>query len=269
MSARKIEKLRKYLIKQPDKPEGRQIKRAILVSDSKGYCLRNNYPKPNSPFDFELWCESGAGCKTLVDIINCRIQKAIRRHRKIIIYFWGGTCDITELVEDTHYLKLREKDDSRAIGNILEQLHRAINIVEQHKGAEIKFIGIPTISIIAWNSDKGQKNTDHLHDQQLKVAHQVDLLNREITNLNNSCGQNSILLNKALDRSRKKKGIPARHSLKLTLLRDGVHPNRFLSLHWTRILVKDTFYKCYRETPNQREEDVLQIDVNSSELEEI
>ena len=267
MSARKIEKLRNYLLTQPDKPDGRQIKRAILVSDSKGYCLRNNYPRPNSPFDFELWCETSADCKTLVDIIEARIQKGIRRHRKIVIYFWGGTCDITEKVDDL--LKLREKVDDTALSNILEQLHRAINIVEQHKGAEIKFIGIPTISIIAWNKRKGQIDTDSLLDQENQVARQVELLNREIVTLNNSLNQNSILLNKALDRSRKKSGQPARHSLKLSLLKDGVHPGRFLSLHWTRILIKDTFYKCYRETPKQQIEDVLQIDVNSSELEEL
>ena len=267
MSARKIKRLRNYLLEQPDKPEGRQIKRAILVSDSKGYCLRNEYPKPNSPFDFELWCQRSADCKTLVDIIKDRIKKGIRRHKKIIIYFWGGTCDITEKVEK--FLKLREKDDSKAIGNILEQLHRAINIVQQHKGAEIKFIGIPTISIITWNKNNGQRDTDQLLEQEIQVGRQVDLLNREITTLNNSLNQNSLLLNKALERSRKKKNEPARHSLRINLLRDGVHPNRYLTLHWTRILVKDTFYKCYRETPRQQAEDILQIDVNSSELEEL
>ena len=149
MSAAKTESLRQYLLTQPDKPDGRQYRRAVLVSDSKGYSLRNNYPKPNTPF--ELWCLGGATCEQLVDIIEERVAKAIRRHRKIFIYFWGGTCDITEKDDDTGFLSLRESDNSTAISNIVFQLHRALNIIGQHKGAQIKFVGIPTISIIAWN----------------------------------------------------------------------------------------------------------------------
>ena len=270
MSAAKIERLRQYLLTQPDKPDGRQYRRAILVSDSKGYSLRNNYPKPNTPF--ELWCEGGATCEKLVDIIEERCAKAVRRHHRIVIYFWGGTCDITERDEDTGRLSLRESDNNTAISDILIQLHRALNIVERNKGAQIKFVGIPTISIIAWNRKKGQQYTDHLKDQEHQVIEQVELLNKELVALNNTIGINSLQLNKALRRTRKKPNKPAKQSLKITLLRDGVHPGLFLSLHWARILIKDTFYYCYLNppnTPNPKEEDILQLDVNSSELEEL
>ena len=265
MSAAKIQRLIAYLNTQPDKPEGRQDRRAILVSDSKGKRLKTHYPKPGFPF--ELWCESSASCERLVDIIEEKIARAIRKHKKILIYFWGGTCDITE--KPDKYIYLREQDDNTAISDILAQLHRATNIVQQYTGAQIKFVGIPTISIIAWNKSKGKTNTDSLRDQEDQVGRQVDLLNSEIASLNESISQNSLLLNKALTRSRKKKGKAARHSQKLTLLTDGVHPGPFLSLHWTRILLKDSFYHCYKNIPKQPQEDVLRVDVDSSELEDL
>ena len=149
------------------------------------------------------------------------------------------------------YIYLREGDDNKAISDILAQLHRATNIVQQHKGAKIKFVGIPTISVIAWNKCKGLADADSLYEQESQVDKQVNLLNSEIVNLNQTINQNSIQLNKALVRSRKKKGVPARHSLKLSLLKDGIHPGPFLSLHWMRILVKDTFYYCYKDTQNK------------------
>ena len=270
MSAAKVEKLNQYLLTQPDKPAGLQYRRAVLVSDSKGYSLRNNYPKPDTPF--ELWCEGGATCEKLVNKIEARCAKAVRRHHRIVIYFWGGTCDITEKDEDTGYLSLRESDNTTAISDILTQLHRALNIVQQNIGAQIKFVGIPTISIIAWNRQKGQQNTDHLKGQEQQVTQQVDLLNREIEALNNTTGCNTLQLNKLLRRTRTRPNKPARRSLKLTLLRDGVHPGLYLSLLFARILIKDTFYHCYLNPPNAqnlREEDILQIDVNSSEIDEL
>ena len=150
------------------------------------------------------------------------------------------------------------------------QLHRALNIIGQHKGAQIKFVGIPTISILAWNKAKGHRFTDLLQEQELQVVQQVDLLNKELISLNDTIGSNSLQLNKALRRTRKRPNKPARRSLRLNLLRDGVHPGLYLSLHWAKILIRDTFYYCYLNPPNKvGEEDILQVDVNSSEFEEL
>jgi len=77
-------KLQRYIEKQPQLPDGFQYKTAILVSDSKGYTLRNACLR--NEFPLETWCISGATTETLVDLINSRIRKAVNRHYKIIIY---------------------------------------------------------------------------------------------------------------------------------------------------------------------------------------
>ena len=78
--------LQRYIEKQPQIPNGFHYKPGILVSDSKGYTLRNLCLRTD--FLLETWCISGATTETLVDLINSRIRKAVIRHYKIIIYIY-------------------------------------------------------------------------------------------------------------------------------------------------------------------------------------
>ena len=95
-------KLRRYIEEQPQQPTGFRYKTPILVSDSKGNTLRNACTKYDFPL--ESWCVSGAGTEELVDLIQKRIGKALKRHMYIIIYLWAGTCDLT--VKSGKYIKL-------------------------------------------------------------------------------------------------------------------------------------------------------------------
>ncbi|VDI59059.1 Hypothetical predicted protein [Mytilus galloprovincialis] len=119
-----VSKLKKYINEQPEKPEGLQLKTPILVSDSKGFTLRNNCL--DYEFPLELWCLSSARTKELVDIIDQRIEKAIKRHGHIILYIWSGTCDISSKIGK--YIEIRSKNFS-VVDRVIEQYHRAIGIV--------------------------------------------------------------------------------------------------------------------------------------------
>lgn len=65
-------KLQKYIAEQPQYPNGFQYKTAILVSDSKGFTLRNACKE--NEFPLETWCKSGATTEVLVDLIRNRIE---------------------------------------------------------------------------------------------------------------------------------------------------------------------------------------------------
>lgn len=76
-------KLRNYISQQPQLPQGFWYKTPILESDRKGFTIRNACAQ--NEFPIESWCKAGARTSELVDIIQERIQKAIKRHNQIVI----------------------------------------------------------------------------------------------------------------------------------------------------------------------------------------
>ena len=89
-----VSKLRKFITEEPVRPAGIiPFRKPILISDSKGYTLRNYCP--DYKFPFELWCLSGAKTKKLVNLLEERTEKVIKRYSNVVFYFWSGTCDVT------------------------------------------------------------------------------------------------------------------------------------------------------------------------------
>lgn len=86
-------KLQKYIEKEPQYPSGFRCKTSILVSGSKGFTLRNVCT--NKEFPLESWCLAGARTSRLVDLIEERLGKAVKRYKSVVIYLWSGICDFT------------------------------------------------------------------------------------------------------------------------------------------------------------------------------
>jgi hypothetical protein len=128
-------KLRRYIEEQPQLPTRFRYKTLILVSESKGFTLRNACSQQEFPL--ESWCIVGAKTSVLVDLIQERIEKAMKKHRNIVIYLWSGTWDIT--VKEGKFIKLRQRDN-KTIDLIVNQYRRAISTVGKFPGAEIKYI---------------------------------------------------------------------------------------------------------------------------------
>ena len=72
-------KLEKY-VSNPTQLQGLKYKQPILVSDSKGFTLKNNY---HGKFPVECWCQPGATTKLLVDQIETHIEPALRYHKTL------------------------------------------------------------------------------------------------------------------------------------------------------------------------------------------
>ena len=161
-------KLRRYIEEQPQLPTGFRYKTPILVSGSKGFTLRNACSQQEFPL--ESWCIAGAKTSALVDLIQERIEKAIKKHRNIVIYVWSGTCNIT--AKEGKFIKLRHRDN-KTIDLIVNQYRRAIKIVDKFPGAEIKFIDCSLQSIVKYNTTKGHKKTSNIQIRRLQ-SHKPD-----------------------------------------------------------------------------------------------
>jgi hypothetical protein len=241
-------KLQRYIEKQPQIPDGFQYKTCILVSDSKGYtlrnaCLRNDFP-------LETWCISGATTETLVDLINSRIRKAVTRHYKIIIYLWAGTCDLT--IKERKFLKLKYKNN-RAVDHI-DQYKRAIKIVNKYQNAEIKLIDCPLLSIRHWNKNKGHPKPETIKVDDFIITRQIQELNYKIWEINDQLNKTSVKISKYYFRGRKRKGGKTCKSVNLSInSKDGIHPGRLLSL----VITKHTLLE---------ESEIIQIRVEQDEL---
>jgi hypothetical protein len=62
-----------------------------------------------------------------------------------------GICDLT--IKKGKFIELRHSG-KKTVDQIVEQFHRAINIVEKYPTAEIKFIDCPILSIVKYNTYK-------------------------------------------------------------------------------------------------------------------
>lgn len=252
-------KLRKYIAKQPQLPNGFQYKTAILVSDSKGYTLRNNCQDYNFPL--ELWGKSGATTRELVNIIEERIHKAIQRHHQIIIYLWSGTCDLT--TKKGKYIKLKHHNNT-SVKAIIKQYERAISIVNRYDNAEIKLIDCPILSISQWNKHKGHSLSKTYKVEDFLVTKQIQELNLGIYKLNDRLHKTSIKVSKYYYRGRKRKGGQTRKSVNISInKKDGIHPGKLLSLVITKQILLDTYVECYNIL---HESEVLQIEVEQEDL---
>ncbi|CAG2188875.1 unnamed protein product [Mytilus edulis] len=180
-------KLEKYIENQPQYPDGFQYKTPILVSDSKGFTLRNACKEKEFPL--ESWSKSGATTEVLVDLIKSRIEKSIKRHQHVIIYLWSGTCDLTK--KEGRFIKLKSHS-KQSIQTIEEQYNRAINIVSKYQNAEIKFIDCPLLSISNWNKYKGHKNPETYKVEDFLVTKQIQELNYKIYQLNSKLTKTSV-----------------------------------------------------------------------------
>jgi hypothetical protein len=90
----------------------------------------------------------------------------------------------------------------KTLYQIVEQLLRAINIVQKYPTAEIKFIDCPILSIVKYNTYKGHTTPEIFKVDDFSVTRQVIQLNARITDLNNSLFKNTINISKYFFRAR-------------------------------------------------------------------
>lgn len=221
--------------------EARSI--AVLVSDSKGIRLEQIREDTSLPLIFLY--KKGATTKDLVDLLIQEFPRLTKGHKPVTVYFWGGTCDITE--KQGKYINIRGKVTD-TVSSVVKELHRAKDFILGNN-CRIKFIGIPIYLVSLYNDIKGHRNPTVFLDSDKEVEVQVDLLNTHIEQINQGLGRNTLKFNADLRDCRRGK---KRYFFEL--LSDGLHPGHLLSQKWLRRLELDIIRECY--TPC----DALEVD---------
>lgn len=251
MSDKKLDKFLQKARQDEESPPPRTVRAPILLTDSKGYSLSNcgvnNFPLTN-------WCEAGANSARLVDILKRKLRPAVEKDGSVLVYFWGGTCDLT-----TKYgkqLSVRSKDDS-TVEDILRQYNIALDFVNKQPKAFIKFVDCPYISVQRWNDCKGvPKESDETEDAELR--RQVDLLNNHINELNDKLAESSVKVNNLTKKSKGGKRVKKTfYRINFSLYRDGVHPGPKLAESWKQLIRLNINKSC--QVPEQ---DILQLDTD-------
>ena len=238
---------------------GAKFCQPFLLSDSKGYSLRNNCPNKEIP-GFRLWCLSGARSREIVDFAETQIQSAINRHKSLFIYAWFGTCDVTKLVDGSKNIDIRCKLGNETLKTVSDQYKRLVAIVHATSGVRLKFVELPTISIAKKNGVRD--NQTLLNDKC--VDNQIRAINLVVRELNSELSTNTLHFHLECIRCAKAKGKKPRYYTKTTALQDGVHPTKLTSLVWVKRLLLDAKKCCTLQGPF---DDELELNVPSDELE--
>jgi hypothetical protein len=70
-------------------------------------------------------------------------------------------------IKQGKFIELRHSGKT-TVDQIVEQFHRAINIVEKYPTAEIKFIDCPILSIVKYNTIQGTQRTRNIQSRRLQ-----------------------------------------------------------------------------------------------------
>ena len=88
-------KLSKYLQKTVvNVPAGSRLRTPVILSDSKGFSLRNQI---THPFDNNIvwWCKKGAKIEESLAWLKRNIDRNLQNLGDIALYVWLGTCNLT------------------------------------------------------------------------------------------------------------------------------------------------------------------------------
>lgn len=129
-----------------------------------------------------------------------KLPLLLQEYKKVLtVYFWAGTCDITQ--KQGKYIQIRGKTTD-VIQAIVEELHRAKDFVLS-QNCRIKFIGVPVYLVSLYNDVKGHRNPTVFLDSNTEMESQVDLLNQHIEHTNLQLGRNTLKFNADLRDTRR------------------------------------------------------------------
>ena len=207
-------------------------KTAIVLTDSKGKYLKRERELPVEN-NLQFWHKSGASTYSGLKYLRDNIDDAVRRCRHIIVYVWLGTCDLTVLDHKTRYINLRSTDNE-SVNNLIKVYRDFHKLIAQYPTVELAFLEIPIYSIVCWNRTHGHKHSEVFVSDDLKLEHQINLVNRWIRETNLLLRKHSPKFSCDIQNSRKSYRMRrSRFSYKFnSYYLDGIHPCKQLSKLW-------------------------------------
>ena len=219
-------KLKKRIIEAPRVEANNLAWKPIVLTDSKGGSVKR---ESRNIHQIQWEIKIGATTRQYEQWIKRNISLLQRRHNKVHLYLWTGTCDFTDKVNKFIYLNSNVEEAVREYRDNIESINR---LVKSCDNVRLTFLPIPYLSIEAWNRAKGHNEPDIFKEQDKILTGIIDSENCLLKEKNKEGNTYAPNLNADLVRSRKAKGKKQRYSLNLSLLPDGVHPGVNIAKVW-------------------------------------
>lgn len=219
-------------------PNGIRTLVPVILSDSKGFSLKNQIT--NHPVDqsIEWCCESGAQTYDRVEWLSKNIERLVNNLGNIHLYVWLGTNDLTTIDKSTKHISLKHEDNStiQELSTYYQLIAETISIFPECK---LTFLEIPPFSIEIWNKGKDHLEPHIFREQDHKLCDQINDLNQIIRHMNNSLESHSPNFSLTLYQNPKyRKGnhreLAQRKTYNFNLYRDGIHPSYSLAVNWLK-----------------------------------
>jgi hypothetical protein len=238
-------KLHKYLARPFQNPTGTQTITPIILSDIKGYSLRDQATNIVEQ-SIKWWCRAGRNSTQALDWLRQNIDEQIGHYDNIALYIWIGTCDLT--TKNKQYISLTSCDNS-SLANIKVNFEGIITILDSYPACTLTFLEIPVYSIYELNKSKGHKDVNQFKEQDEQLLGQIHSLNEYIRHLNSRTEKISPNFSQDLSHKKsnksKNKHLLTRDNYNFQLYRDGVHPHPELARTWMRKLAVKIRDECW------------------------
>ena len=232
MSVLKIKKL----LEKPLPEVGTDIfRKVVLISDSKGGCLR----RVDKNLNIRYICKGGATFRQQFYFIKHRIA-TFGRNTHFLIFL--GTCDLT--CKNGKFIKLNSTTDE-SVQSVFYFTEKFREPFRKH-GFSYSFLEIPPYTIAGWNSFKGHSSPDSFLDDDKILNHQIALVNERFKEINREnlvqSPRFSLDLYRSHTSSSRRGSRPSKYNFKLYT--DGIHPSEILSRCWLRSIVLHIIKYC-------------------------
>ena len=216
----------------------------VILSDSKGFCLRNQITNPVDRH-IKWWCKSGSKVQDSYSWLNNNIHSRIKNIGKIHIYIWLGTCNLTTKCKKK--ITLNSQGD-QTVDYIVQYFNKFIELLNQYPSSKLTFLEVPVYSIKGYN-----KSTDDNLNQEYKtldkeLERQIFVLNGHIRQLNtqlNASSPNFSIHLKVSSKRRTRSRTETVHYFNYSLYSDGIHPKQNLALVWLREISERIKTDCW------------------------
>ncbi|MES9905327.1 MAG: hypothetical protein ABW168_21960 [Sedimenticola sp.] len=211
----------------------------ILLTDSKGKYIRP-HTQPNTTGSHIIWHHQGG--RTSEDCghwVEHNKDQLLKRHGKVHIYIWVGTCDLTHKPGKFIFLKPDQKNLVKAIKHNLNKLKER----SETGKVTVSFLQIPYYTIENHNAIKGHKTPEQFREDDVTLKKSIDELNTYIDTSNCEQNSSSPKFNQDMQKSRTRRGRTT-YSTNFKLLTDGVHPGESLAKVWLKHIESKIAREC-------------------------
>ena len=217
----------------------------LIVASSRGKGLKTHLINrlPGLKVPFKVTFRGGAGYWRMASMAEEEIGKASHSPHITHVYFFGGMCEVTEVLSDDCdwqeciFRGTVEGATANALAAIMDAETRVRKV-----GALPVFCTIVPLSLKLWNEHRLRKGcTTHLKYTSLypKMQRNLELTIQRInTHIHRINSQNNMLTPMIAEELFKSPQANRRSKLRTSQFYDGCHVNPFVKLYWAEEILR-------------------------------